>query len=69
MAEIRIERKPRGGMLPWILGLVLLAVLILGVASAVHRHPAAPAHRSGAEAADTQDTQWENIPPKLRQYA
>ena len=66
MAEIRIEPKPRGGMLPWLLGLIVLALVILGLASALHRRPAAPVHRSGAAAADTQ---WDNIPPKLRQYA
>jgi hypothetical protein len=69
VVESRIERKPRGGMLPWLLGLVLLAVVILGIASALHHRPAAPVHRPGAAAADTQDAQWENIPPRLRQYA
>ena len=65
MAEISVERK-RGSMLPWLLGLVLLALVVLGLASALLHHPVAPLHRSGAAAADTQ---WDNIPPKLRQYA
>lgn len=67
MAEIKIEPKRRANVLPWILGLVLLALVILGSArAAAHRHAAAPVHRPGAAAADTQ---WDNVPPKLRQYA
>ena len=66
MAEIKIEPKRRVNVLPWIVGMVLLALVILAAASAAHRRAAAPVHRSGAEAADTQ---WDNIPPKLRQYA
>ncbi|MFL6262337.1 MAG: hypothetical protein ACJ76Y_21780 [Thermoanaerobaculia bacterium] len=66
MAEIKIAPKRRFNVLPWILGLVLLALVILGAASAAHRHAAAPVHRPGAAAVDNQ---WDNIPPKLRQYA
>jgi hypothetical protein len=66
VAEIKIERKRRFNVLPWILGLVLLALVILGAASAARRHAAAPVHRPGAAAVDNQ---WDNIPPKLRQYA
>ena len=66
MAEIEIEPKRRVDVLPWLLGLILLALVILGAASAAHRHAAAPIHRTGAAAADTQ---WDDIPPKLRQYA
>ena len=65
MAEIEIERRQRS-VLPWILGLVLLALVILGAASAAARRHAVPIHRPGAAAVDTQ---WDNIPPKLRQYA
>ncbi len=71
MAEIEIERKRHSTLFTWALALVLLVVIVLGAASAATRHhhqPAAPVHRTGAEAADT-DTQWESIPPKLRQYA
>ncbi len=67
MAEIKIERKRHSPLLPWILGLVLLALVILAAASAAHRHAVAPVHRSGGAAAA--DTQWDNVPPKLRQYA
>lgn len=67
MAEIKIEPKRRFNALPWILGLVLLVLVILGgLSAAAHRRAAAPVHRTGAAAADTQ---WDNIPPKLRQYA
>jgi hypothetical protein len=65
VAEIKIERR-RASLLPWLLGLVLLALVILGAAAAARRHAAAPVHRPGAAAADNQ---WDNIPPKLRQYA
>jgi hypothetical protein len=66
VAEIKIEPKRRINVLPWIVGLVLLVLVILAAASTAHRRAAAPIHRSGAAAADTQ---WDNIPPKLRQYA
>jgi hypothetical protein len=67
VAEIKIEPKRRVNVLPWIVGVVLLALVILAAAgAAAHRHAATPVHRSGAAAADTQ---WDNIPPQLRQYA
>lgn len=66
MAEIKIEPKRRVNVLPWIVGMVLLVLVILAAAGAAHRRAAVPVHRSGAAAADTQ---WDNIPPKLRQYA
>jgi hypothetical protein len=66
VAEIKIERR-RTSLLPWIVGLVLLALVILAAATAARRHAAAPVHRTGGAAAA--DTQWDNIPPKLRQYA
>jgi hypothetical protein len=71
VAEIGIERERHGREYTWVLGLVLLVVIVLGALSAAsHRRQtaAAPIHRTGAEAADT-DTQWDNIPPKLRQHA
>jgi hypothetical protein len=63
MTEIRIVRRQRG-ILPWIVGLVLLVAVIWGVAHAA-RHPAA-AQRPKATATDAS---WDNIPPRLRQYA
>ncbi len=66
MAEIKIEPKRRVNVLPWVVGLVLLVLVILAAATAAHRRATVPVHRTGAAAADTQ---WDNIPPKLRQYA
>jgi hypothetical protein len=66
VAEIKIERKRHSHLLPWIVGLVLLALVILAAASAAHRRAAAHVHRPGAAAVDTE---WDNIPPKMRQYA
>jgi hypothetical protein len=66
VAEIKIERR-QASLLPWIVGLVLLALVILAAATAARRHARAPVHRTGGAAAA--DTQWDNIPPKLRQYA
>jgi hypothetical protein len=66
VAEIEIEPKRRVNVLPWIVGVALLVLVILAAASAAHRREAAPIHRSGAAAADTQ---WDDIPPQLRQYA
>lgn len=65
MAEIKIERRQHS-LLPWIVGLILLALVILAAAAAAHRRTVAPVHRPGAAAVDNQ---WDNIPPKLRQYA
>jgi hypothetical protein len=63
VAEIKIERKH--SVLPWILGLVLLVLVIWGVARTAHHGPVA-AHHPKATAADAS---WDNIPPRLRQYA
>jgi len=66
VAEIKIERKQHGSLLPWLLALVLLVLVIWGVAKVMNRHPGSPDLRPGAAAADTiQD----NTPPRLRQYA
>lgn len=63
MAEIKVDRRRR--ILSWIVGLVLLTLVLLSVARAKHPNAAAP-HRSKATAADAA---WDNIPPRLRQYA
>src|SRR5207253_1501152 len=56
MAEIEIERNRHSTLFTWALALVLLVVIVLGAASAAASHhqqrPAAPVHRTGAEAAD-----------------
>jgi hypothetical protein len=66
VAEIEVERKRRFNVLPWIVGLVLLTLVILSAASAAHRHAAAAVHRPGAAAVDSQ---WDDVPPRLHQYA
>jgi hypothetical protein len=63
VAEIKIAPL---NVLPWILGLALLALVILGATGAAHRQAAAPVHRPGAAAVDKQ---CDNNTPKLRQYA
>jgi hypothetical protein len=63
VAEIRVERKERS-VLPWILGLVLLALVVWGLKemSDRDRNPA----DTGAEAVGVQVPEQ---PPALRQYA
>ena len=64
MAEIEVGRNRR--ILSWILGLILLTLLI---GSAIHaRRPSGPAATSHPKATAT-DASWDNIPPRLRQYA
>jgi Na+-transporting methylmalonyl-CoA/oxaloacetate decarboxylase gamma subunit len=67
MAEIKIERKQRSSLMPWLLALALLVLVIWGVARVMDRqHSAAADPRHGAAAADSiQDS----TPPRLRQYA
>jgi hypothetical protein len=65
VAEIDFVRKQRG-VRPWIVGLALLVLVIWGVAQAAHHGPAS-AHRPKATATDA--SSWDNIPPRLRQYA
>lgn len=63
MAEIRVERKERRSMLPWILGLLLLALVIWGVAEMTGRDGDS---EGGATAVGVTIQQQ---PPALRQYA
>jgi len=37
MAEIRVERKKTTNIWPWIIGLILLALVAWGITSAMHR--------------------------------
>lgn len=64
MAEIRVERKERRNILPWILGLLLLVLVIWGVAQMSGRDDAV--EDAGASAVGVTIQQQ---PPALRQYA
>lgn len=64
MAEIRVERQERKSLLPWILGLALLALVLWGVMRMMDRNDAQPADGS-AEVGVAIEPQ----PPALRQMA
>ncbi len=64
MAEIKLEHKQRGARL-WIAGLLLLVLVLWGVAQAAHHGPASARPKATA----TDASSWDNIPPRLRQYA
>ena len=63
MAEIRVERE-RSSILPWILGLLLLALVIWGVAGMSNGHDATEDNGAAAVGVTIQQQ-----PPALRQYA
>ncbi|HEX6865305.1 MAG TPA: hypothetical protein VF414_20925 [Thermoanaerobaculia bacterium] len=65
MAEIRIERKQQPSILPWILGLALVALLIWGLAEALDREPEGETEGGAAEAGTVKD----QTEPRFRQYA
>lgn len=65
MAEIRVERKERRSLLPWVLGLVLLALVVWGLMEMGDRDRT-PADNSGAASVGVQIPEQ---PPALRQYA
>jgi hypothetical protein len=64
VAEIWIERR-RHNVLPWIIGLVLLTLLILGMFETARRGRAAGRVRGTAAV----DTTTDPTPPHLRQFA
>ena len=64
MAEIRVERKERRSLLPWILGLVLLALVVWGLMEMGDRDRT-PADTGAASVG----VQIPEQPPALRQYA
>jgi hypothetical protein len=64
MAEIRVERKERRSILPWILGLVLLALIVWGLMEMSDRDDVP--EDTGASAVGVAVPQQ---PPALRQYA
>jgi hypothetical protein len=64
VAEIRVERKERRSLLPWILGLLLLALLIWGLVEMSDRD-----RTPDNGAASSVGVQIPEQPPALRQYA
>jgi len=64
VAEIRVERKERRNILPWVLGLLLLVLVLWGVVEMSDRNGAVD--DSGASAVGVTIQQQ---PPALRQYA
>ena len=65
MAEISIERKQQRSILPWVLGLALVALLIWGLAEAFDRDDAAETEGGAAEVGTVKD----QTEPRFRQYA
>lgn len=64
MAEIRVERRQRSSLLPWILGLVLLGLLIWALASMLGNDDAREVEGDAAEAGTI------SLPePRFRQVA
>jgi hypothetical protein len=68
VAEIRIERKQHSSLLPWILGLVLLALLIWGLVEAMDRDQAGKID-GGAREVGAGTLPEDDIEPRFRQYA
>lgn len=66
MAEIRIERKQHRGILPWVIGLALLALVVFGVALALGDRDPGHLEDGAAEAGHVND---DATPKHLRQYA
>lgn len=66
MAEIRVERIEKRSMLPWILGLLLLALVLWGLSQMMGGGNDVADEDTGAAAVGVTIQQQ---PPALRQYA
>jgi hypothetical protein len=64
VAEIRVERKERRSLLPWILGLILLALVVWGLMEMGDRD-----RNTTDSGAASVGVQIPEQPPALRQYA
>jgi hypothetical protein len=64
VAEIRIERKQHRGILPWVIGLALLALVIFALALTLGDRDSRRLDDGAAEAGHVNPT-----PKHLRQYA
>jgi hypothetical protein len=65
VAEISIERKQQRSILPWVLGLALVALLIWGLAEAFDRDAEGETEGGAAEVGTVKD----KTEPRFRQYA
>jgi hypothetical protein len=68
VAEIRVERKQHMNLLPWLLGLVLLALLIWGLVEAMKRDETGKID-GGAREVGAGRLPANDIEPRFRQYA
>lgn len=68
MAEIRIERKQYSSLLPWLLGLALLALVLWALGEAMDRDEAGKID-GGAREVGAGRMPENDIEPRFRQYA
>jgi hypothetical protein len=68
VAEIEITRR-HSGMLPWIVGLILLALLLAGIAFALRGPVAAGVDDGTTPAGNLKEEQQNEVPRSLRQWA
>jgi hypothetical protein len=68
VAEIEINRR-HNGILPWIVGLTLLALLLAGIALALRGPVAAGIGDGTSPAGNLKEEQQNEIPRSLRQWA
>ena len=68
MAEIEINRR-HSGILPWIVGLTLLALLLAGIALALRGPVAAGVEDGTSPAGNLKEEQKHEVPRSLRQWA
>ena len=68
MAETRVERKQYMHLLPWLLGLILLALLIWGLTEAMKKDETGKTD-GGAREVGTGSLPEDDVEPRFRQYA
>jgi hypothetical protein len=68
VAEIEITRR-HSGMLPWIVGLILLALLLAGIAFALRGPVAAGVEDGTTPAGNLKEEPQTEVPRSLRQWA
>lgn len=68
MAEIEINRR-HSGILPWIVGLTLLALVLAGIALALRGPVAVGVEDGTSPAGNLKEEQKNEVPRSLRQWA